>query len=121
MFGTDLFGSDVEQFKTSTIAASVSTYVLALILIWLADKLGYPQAIFHQAREWLSEAWGKAIVLLRLQRLFPNAAWYSSDSDHSSDSPSESDHAPGRISRVVDRVRAFFPALKGPKQNQARV
>jgi len=56
VFGTDLFNSEdtaetVGKFKTSTIAISLSTYVFALLLIWLADKLDYPRNLYHAAKE----------------------------------------------------------------------
>ncbi|KAK4200949.1 hypothetical protein QBC40DRAFT_306385 [Triangularia verruculosa] len=55
LFGTPLFEAEsqeetVERFKTSTIIVCVITYVLAISLIWLADKWDIAGVLFHDLR-----------------------------------------------------------------------
>lgn len=68
MFGTDLFNSEdtaetVDRFKISTIAISLSTYVFALLLIWLADKLDYPRNLYFAVKEMFWDTWEKIRAL----------------------------------------------------------
>ncbi|VBB76494.1 Putative protein of unknown function [Podospora comata] len=55
LFGTPLFEAEsqeetVERFKTSTIIVCVITYVLAISLIWLADKWDIAGVVYHDLR-----------------------------------------------------------------------
>ena len=55
MFGTQLFNTSsvvetISMFKVTTIAISVGTYVFALLLVWLADRLERPHAIIRKLR-----------------------------------------------------------------------
>lgn len=64
VFGTDLFDSgdpadNIDRFKTSAIATSVSTYALSLILVWLADRLDLPQSMLRKVKGWLRVFWGR--------------------------------------------------------------
>lgn len=52
VFGTQLFNSSnvaepISKFKVSTIAISLGTYILAIFLVWLADRLEHPHAIIR--------------------------------------------------------------------------
>ncbi|KAK3296687.1 uncharacterized protein B0H64DRAFT_390089 [Chaetomium fimeti] len=64
LFGTPLFdGEDqaetVGRFRTSTIIVCVITYVIAFLLLWLADKWETAGSLYHEAREFAASTWSR--------------------------------------------------------------
>ncbi|KAK0672418.1 hypothetical protein QBC41DRAFT_25013 [Cercophora samala] len=83
LFGTPLFEAEsqeetVERFKTSTIIVCVITYVLAISLIWLADKWDIAGVLFHD----LHTLWRGTTD--RLRRRGSDGWSFRSKSQHSS-------------------------------------
>ncbi|KAK0652517.1 hypothetical protein B0T16DRAFT_387769 [Cercophora newfieldiana] len=80
VFGTELFTSEdvtetIGRFKTSTVVVSITTYVLALLLIWLADRLEYPRTMLRQIKEWCDN------LMRSMVRLFRRAILRRHDAD----------------------------------------
>ncbi len=64
LFGTPLFEAEeqaetVDRFKLSTVLLCVITYVLAFLLIWVADKWDTAGPMFHQARRVWRLTWAR--------------------------------------------------------------
>ncbi|KAM7213927.1 hypothetical protein V8F06_010685 [Rhypophila decipiens] len=79
VFGTDLFNSDdtdgtITKFKFTTVAVSLSTYLVAFFLVWLADRMNSVRKLRTYIREKLYR------LVLRF-RMFPSKVEPGEDQD----------------------------------------
>jgi hypothetical protein len=49
----------VERFKTSTIIVCVITYVLSILLLWLADKWDAAGSLYHETHQFAASIWDR--------------------------------------------------------------
>jgi hypothetical protein len=49
----------VERFKTSTIIVCVITYVLSILLLWLADKWDTAGSLYHETHQLAAAIWDR--------------------------------------------------------------
>jgi hypothetical protein len=102
----------------------MTTYVFALLLVWLADRLEYPRIMMRKAKAWCANFMTRAVRLLRLQKVMPD--WFSDvsstsssfssdlfpDDDFGSTVPDE----PGTRDRVLGMFRRYLEVLKSSKK-----
>ncbi|KAK4445783.1 hypothetical protein QBC34DRAFT_412658 [Podospora aff. communis PSN243] len=136
VFGTELFTTEdteetIGRFKTSTVVVSMSTYIFALLLIWLADRLEYPRIMLRKAKAWGTMSTRRVARLFRLEKIVPD--WFSDTSSTSSSASSDiwsDDDSGSRVSNEAQgeardqapgMFRRYFEALTSSKKKTEAV